>query len=126
MKMPREINANDYQVSGNHYRDGGIQHWDFAASQNFDYFQGQITKYVTRWRKKNGVADLEKAMHFLQKYIEIAKNEKKTFNDIAHKEMVKAAVDSRNSIVEKFMKLELPEFKPTGMHRPFGYVHGDE
>ena len=32
---------------------------------------GQITKYVTRWKKKNGLPDLLKAQHFLQKYIEI-------------------------------------------------------
>lgn len=66
--------ANDRQVAGNHYRKNNIiQHWDFAAAQNFDYFQGQVTKYVTRWKDKNGVADLEKALHFLEKYIEVEK-----------------------------------------------------
>ncbi len=66
--------ANDYQVAGHHYRqEGTIQHWDYAASHNFDYFQGQITKYVTRWKKKNGIADLEKARHFIEKYIEVEK-----------------------------------------------------
>lgn len=66
--------ANDYQVGGAHYRqEGTIQHWDFANSQGMDYFQGQITKYVTRWKKKNGIVDLEKAKHFLDKYIEIEK-----------------------------------------------------
>ena len=67
------MKANDRQVSGNHYRKNGsdIQHWDFVAAQNLDYFQGQITKYVTRWKDKNGIADLEKAKHFLEKYIEV-------------------------------------------------------
>jgi len=63
-------NANDRQVAGQHYA-AAIQHWDFAASQQFDYFQGQITKYVTRWKKKNGLDDLLKAQHFLEKYIEL-------------------------------------------------------
>lgn len=63
-------NANETQVGGNHYKEG-IQHWDYAASHDFDYFQGQITKYVTRWKKKNGIQDLFKARHFLEKYIEI-------------------------------------------------------
>jgi len=62
-------NANDRQVGGNHYG-AEIQHWDFALSNNLGYFEGQITKYVTRWRKKGGIADLEKAQHFLQKLIE--------------------------------------------------------
>jgi hypothetical protein len=37
---------------------------------DLDYFQAQITKYVMRWDKKNGLQDLEKAQHFLEKYIE--------------------------------------------------------
>jgi hypothetical protein len=64
--------ANDRQVGGTHYA-APIQHWDYAASHDFDYFQGQITKYVTRWKKKGGVQDLEKAAHFLAKYIELAR-----------------------------------------------------
>lgn len=64
--------ANETQVGGNHYRrKGAIQHWDFAAAQNLDYFQGQVTKYVCRWKDKNGLEDLYKARHFLQKYIEV-------------------------------------------------------
>lgn len=62
--------ANERQVGGEHYKKKAIQHWDYAASNNFDYFQGQITKYVSRWKDKNGLQDLEKAMHFLEKYIE--------------------------------------------------------
>lgn len=64
--------ANTRQVGGSHYRKK-IQHWDFAAATDMDYFQGQVTKYVSRWRDKNGIQDLEKAMHFLQKYIEVEK-----------------------------------------------------
>jgi hypothetical protein len=66
--------ADKKQVGGNHYKVGDvIEHWNYAASHNFDYFQGQITKYVTRWKKKNGLQDLEKAQHFLEKYIELEK-----------------------------------------------------
>ena len=54
------MSANERQVGGQHYG-AEIQHWDFVASQGMDYFQGQITKYVTRWKKKNGLQDLEKA-----------------------------------------------------------------
>lgn len=62
--------ANLRQVGGSHYR-SEIQHWDYVWVNKLDYFQGQITKYVTRWRSKNGLADLEKARHFLDKYIEL-------------------------------------------------------
>ena len=71
-----KITANDIQVGGDHYRKKGtIQHWDFAAARGYDYFQGQITKYVDRWKDKNGIEDLKKARHFLDKYIEIAEAE---------------------------------------------------
>lgn len=66
------MSANNTQVGGEHYRTT-IQHWDFAAANELDYFQGQITKYVTRWKKKNGLEDLLKAQHFLAKYVELVR-----------------------------------------------------
>lgn len=65
------MSANDTQVGGDHYKMKTIQHWDVVALFDLDYFQGQITKYVFRWKKKNGLQDLKKALHFLQKYIEL-------------------------------------------------------
>jgi hypothetical protein len=62
--------ANSKQVAGTHYR-SPIQHWDFVWANNLDYFQGQITKYVVRHKGKNGLQDLRKAQHFLEKYIEL-------------------------------------------------------
>ena len=68
--------ANERQVGGSHYGLSNFQHWDLVALFKLDYFQGQITKYVMRWRNKNGLPDLEKAQHFLEKYIELIKNKK--------------------------------------------------
>ena len=66
--------ANSRQVGGEHYQNSGeIQHWDIVNLFSLDYFQGQITKYLFRWKLKGGVQDLEKARHFLDKYIEDAK-----------------------------------------------------
>lgn len=62
--------SNGRQVGGTHYGLREYQHWDMVIEFGLDYFQGQITKYVMRWDKKNGVQDLEKAAHFLQKYID--------------------------------------------------------
>ncbi|MCC6489116.1 MAG: DUF3310 domain-containing protein [Candidatus Hydrogenedentes bacterium] len=67
-------NANATQVGGSHYKahgDSDLQHWDIVHKFKLDYFQGQITRYVFRWRDKNGLEDLHKAAHFLQKYIEL-------------------------------------------------------
>jgi len=66
------MSANDVQVGGDHYKAAGkTEHWDFVHQHDLDYFQGQITKYVVRWRKKGGIQDLKKAQHFLEKYIEL-------------------------------------------------------
>lgn len=66
------MSANDYQVGGDHYHVEGVdvQHWDVAVALKLGYFEGQITRYLSRWRKKNGIQDLDKALHFLDKLIE--------------------------------------------------------
>ena len=66
--------ANDIQVAGGHYRMDGEQHWDRQWKlHGRGYFVGCITKYVERYDKKNGIQDLEKAKHFLEKLIELEK-----------------------------------------------------
>ncbi len=64
------MNANDQQVGGNHYA-GAYQHWDFVLDVlSGRYLEGNITKYVARHRKKHGIQDLEKAIHYLDKLSE--------------------------------------------------------
>jgi len=58
--------ANDKQIGGNHYV-APIQHWDFITDNGFSYLRGCATKYLARWRKKNGVEDLRKAQHYVEK-----------------------------------------------------------
>lgn len=65
--------ANDRQVSGEHYQKKTIQPWDYIAANGLGFFEGNIIKYITRWRDKGGVVDLEKAKHYLDKLIEITK-----------------------------------------------------
>ena len=65
------MSANDTQVAGTHYR-SALQHWDLAHELDLGYFEGQITKYLTRHRSKKGKEDLEKAVHFTKKLKELA------------------------------------------------------
>ena len=69
------MSANDHQVGGNHYGNNKIQHWDFAWENNYDQFQYCITKYVHRHKQKQGIQDLKKARHHLDKYIELLERE---------------------------------------------------
>ena len=63
--------ANAQQVGGTHYKDKAIQPWDYIASNNMGYLEGNVVKYVSRWKEKGGVQDLKKAMHYLTKLIEV-------------------------------------------------------
>ena len=65
------MSANETQVGGAHYKDKAIQPWDYIAANELGYFEGNIVKYVSRWRDKGGVDDLRKAQHYLQKLIEL-------------------------------------------------------
>ena len=65
------IRANAQQVGGAHYATKAIQPWDYIVANNLGYLEGNIVKYVSRWKDKGGVEDLKKAQHYLQKLIEI-------------------------------------------------------
>lgn len=54
------------QVGGDHYA-AEYQHWDWAAETQLGYLESAATKYVSRWRKKGGVQDLEKALSYVRK-----------------------------------------------------------
>lgn len=60
------MNANDYQVDGKHYQIE-YQHWDFVIDTGIHYLLACATKYVTRWRDKNPLKDLDKTLHYLLK-----------------------------------------------------------
>lgn len=62
--------ANARQVGGSHYA-AGLQHWDLIERYGIGYLEGCATKYVTRHRSKNGLQDLRKAEHYVQKLLEL-------------------------------------------------------
>lgn len=68
--------ANERQVGGDHYRQqaaaSGEQHWDRQwRLTGRGYFIGQITRYAERYHLKNGLEDLEKILHYVQKLKEL-------------------------------------------------------
>lgn len=58
-----------YQVGGTHYETGAaMQHWDWvAAALNNDYHLGCATKYVYRYKNKNGLEDIDKTLTYVDK-----------------------------------------------------------
>jgi hypothetical protein len=66
--------ANDVQVAGTHYKDKAIQPWDYIVANELGYLEGNIVKYVSRWKDKGGLDDLKKAQHYLSKLIEVVED----------------------------------------------------
>lgn len=52
------------QVGGSHYK-SKYQHWHWVEDVGMGYLESQATKYLVRWRKKNGVEDLQKAHSYV-------------------------------------------------------------
>jgi hypothetical protein len=73
MRNMTETNTNplDVQVQGNHYKHLRIQPVEFIHANGIPYMEGNVIKYVTRWRDKGGVKDLEKAKHYIDLLIEL-------------------------------------------------------
>lgn len=58
------------QVGGSHYKELPIQPVEYIFMNGIGYFEGNVIKYVSRWRSKGGLADLKKAKHYLEMLIE--------------------------------------------------------
>ena len=59
------------QVDGNHYKSLAIQPIEYIHSNGIQFAEGCVIKYVSRWRTKGGIKDLEKAKHFIELLIEL-------------------------------------------------------
>jgi hypothetical protein len=62
----KEMSATDTQVGGSHYKKFKIQPTEFITKNKIPFIEGCVIKYVVRWRDKNGLQDIDKAIHFLQ------------------------------------------------------------
>lgn len=58
------------QIGGSHYKDMAIQPLDYIMRNGLGFAEGNVVKYVSRWRVKGGVEDLRKARHYLDVLIE--------------------------------------------------------
>ena len=54
------------QVGGNHYKGKGIQPIEYIFANDLGFCEGNVVKYVTRYKEKGGAADIDKAIHYLQ------------------------------------------------------------
>ena len=59
----KDINSPD------HYTMGEIEPIDYIKANKMSFLEGNIIKYVTRYKFKNGISDLKKARFYLEKLI---------------------------------------------------------
>lgn len=63
------------QVGGTHYKDFAIQPVQFIHRNGIGYCEGNVIKYVSRWRTKGGAADLKKARHYIDLLLQMEGHE---------------------------------------------------
>lgn len=64
------MSALDRQEGGSHYSDMAIQPVEFIVKNEIGYLEGNVIKYVCRYKNKNGIEDLKKAQHYLEMMVE--------------------------------------------------------
>lgn len=75
-KHPQGANAR--QEGGTHYKQFKHETWDVILDWGLGYLDGNAVKYLSRWRHKNGIEDLKKARHYIDKLIETEQAKKNT------------------------------------------------
>jgi hypothetical protein len=58
-----------HQVGGSHYSRMKIQPTEYIIANEMGFCEGNVIKYVSRYKFKNGVEDLKKARHYLDMLI---------------------------------------------------------
>ena len=64
------MKASDTQVGGSHYKDMAIQVTEFCQKNKLNFCESNVVKYISRWRDKGGLEDLEKVKHYVDLLIE--------------------------------------------------------
>jgi len=59
------------QVGGGHYKGLAIQPVEYIHANELGYIEGCVVKYISRWRAKGGIQDLEKIKHFCDLLIQL-------------------------------------------------------
>ena len=67
----KKLKFKENQVGGDHYKETAIQPIEYIHANKLDYIEGNIVKYISRWRNKNGLQDLLKIKEYIDILIEL-------------------------------------------------------
>lgn len=68
--------ALDVQIGGGHYKNMAIQPMEYSMKNGLDACQHTAIKYISRFRDKGGIQDLEKAKHCIDMLIQFEQEKK--------------------------------------------------
>lgn len=66
-----QANPLDVQVGGGHYKGLKIQPIEYIHANNLGYCEANVVKYISRWRSKGGLQDLQKVKHYVDLLIKL-------------------------------------------------------
>ncbi len=69
-KLPHDMRHQSSMVNPGHYKNLKIEPWDYILANGIGYMEGSAIKYLSRWKEKGGVVDLQKAKAFIERLIE--------------------------------------------------------
>ena len=64
------MSAKDYQIQGDHYANKAIQPIEYIMANKLGFCEGNVVKYVSRWKEKGALSDSLKAKHYIEFLIE--------------------------------------------------------
>ncbi len=76
MKAEEEMIASEKQIGGDHYRHFKIMPIEYIAKNKLDFCEGNIVKYISRHRLKNGAEDIKKVIHYAELILELEYGDK--------------------------------------------------
>ena len=72
----QSVKGKGRQVGGSHYRDFEIMPIEYISKNKLDFLEGNIIKYISRHKKKNGAEDIRKVIHYAELILELEYGEK--------------------------------------------------
>tara|TARA_R110002074_G_scaffold108572_5_gene234309 strand:- start:1282 stop:1551 length:270 start_codon:yes stop_codon:yes gene_type:complete len=76
IKEALKKNKEDKIVNPSHYIHNAIEPIDYILANNLNYCEANVVKYISRWKQKNGIEDLQKAKQYIDILIKSEKDKK--------------------------------------------------
>ena len=112
------MSALQEQVGGDHYKDCPIQPVEYIHANGLGFIEGNVVKYITRWRSKGGLKDLAKIKHFIDLLMELETRQKKTATVV--RQPLTDAVEQHNAQRKEAEKKAVDDLRKHQESGPYG------